>query len=142
VIKQISLFLENKKGRLAHVCHVLGEKGINIRALSLADTTDFGILRLIVNQPDKAYEVLKENNFADSITDVLAMEVPDTPGALSKALVKLDEANINVEYMYAFFGTASQDAKVIIRVENPQDAIHAIRETGINILDEDTVAAL
>lgn len=142
MIKQISLFLENKEGRLANVCRVLGNEGINIRALSIADTTDFGILRLIVNNPQKAYAVLKEHKFAVSMTDVLAMEVADTPGGLAGTLERLDEAGINVEYMYAFLGTASQEALVIIRVENPQDALHVIRKAGINILEGDRVYSL
>lgn len=142
MIKQISLFLENKEGRLAKVCRVLGNEGINIRALSIADTTDFGVLRLIVNNPEKAYQVLKENKFAVSITDVLAMEVSDTPGGLAGTLERLDEAGINVEYMYAFLGTASQDALVIIRVENPQEAMHVIKKAGLNILEGDRVYSL
>jgi len=142
VIKQISLFLENKKGRLANVCQVLGNESINIRALSLADTTDFGVLRLIVNDPDKAYAVLKANNFAVSMTDVLAMEVTDTPGGLAGTLEKLDEAGVNVEYMYAFLGTTSQSALVIIRVENPEIAISVIRQAGINILTGEQVYSL
>lgn len=142
MIKQISLFLENKEGRLAKVCRVLGNEGINIRALSIADTTDFGVLRLIVNNPEKAYEVLKENKFAVSMTDVLAMEVSDTPGGLAGTLERLDEAGINVEYMYAFLGTASQDALVIIRVENPQEAMHVIKKAGLNILEGDRVYSL
>lgn len=142
MVKQISLFLENKKGRLAHVCRVLGNEGINIRALSIADTTDFGVLRLIVNDPEKAYAVLKAHKFAVSMTDVLAMAVPDRPGGLAQALEKLDGADINVEYMYAFLGTAAQDALVIIRVENPEKAISVMREAGINILEEEQVYSL
>lgn len=134
MIKQISLFLENKKGRLAHVCRVLGDAGINIRALSIADTADFGVLRLIVNEPLKAYEILKETGFVVNITDVLAIEVPDIPGGLAAALEELDQAGINVEYTYAFIGNASKDALVIIRVENPREAIEAIKESGIRVL--------
>lgn len=134
MIKQISLFLENKKGRLAHVCRVLGDSGINIRALSIADTADFGVLRLIVNEPLKAYDILKETGFVVNITDVLAIEVPDIPGGLAAALEKLDQSGINVEYTYAFIGNASKDALVIIRVENPADAIEAIKESGIKVL--------
>lgn len=142
MIKQISLFLENKKGRLAHVCRVLGNEGINIRALSIADTADFGVLRLIVNDPEKAYRVLSENNFAVSMTDVLAMEVSDTPGGLAGTLEQLDEAGIDVEYMYAFLGTTGQNALVIIRVENPEKALSVIQQTGINILGGEQVYSL
>ena len=142
MIKQISLFLENKKGRLAHVCRVLGNENINIRALSIADTADFGVLRLIVNEPEKAYQVLKANNFAVSMTDVLAMEVSDTPGGLAGTLEKLDQAGIDVEYMYAFLGTTSQGALVIIRVENPDKAISVMCQAGINILTGEQVYSL
>jgi hypothetical protein len=86
MVKQISLFLENKKGRLAKVCRTLGDAEINIRALSIADTADFGVLRLIVNDPQKAYAILKEKGFAVDITDVLAVEVPDEPGGMAGVL--------------------------------------------------------
>ncbi|MFA6596035.1 MAG: ACT domain-containing protein [Bacilli bacterium] len=142
VVKQIALFLENKKGRLAHVCRVLGAEGINIRALSLADTTDFGVLRLIVNNPEKADRVLKEHKFTVSMTDVLAMEVSDAPGGLAGALEKLDEAGVDVEYMYAFLGTTGENALVIIRVEQPEEAMKVIRQAGINILEGEQVYSL
>jgi hypothetical protein len=134
MVKQISLFLENKKGRLAQVCRVIGDAGINIRALSIADTTDFGILRLIVNAPDKAFEVLNKEGFVVSITDVLAIKVNDKPGGLADVLEKLDQAGVNVEYAYAFIGTATEDALVIIRPENPAEALETIKEKGIPIL--------
>ena len=108
----------------------------------LPDTTDFGVVRLIVNEPEKAYQVLKANNFAVSMTDVLAMEVSDTPGGLAGALEKLGQAGIDVEYMYAFLGTTSQGALVIIRVENPDKALSVIRQSGINILSEEQVYTL
>lgn len=142
MVKQISLFLENKKGRLAHVCRVLGKADINIRGLSIADTTDFGVLRLIVNDPQRAYDILKENGFAVSITNVLAIEVADIPGGLSCALDKLEVAGVNVEYMYAFVGTTSQDALVIIRVENPESAIEYVKKAGIKVVQEDKVYSL
>lgn len=142
MIKQISLFLENKEGRLAFVCRVLANEKINIRALSIADTTNFGVLRLIVDNPEKAYQVLQQNNLAVSMTDVLAMEVPDYPGGLAGALERLDAAHINLEYMYAFMGKTSQGALVIIRVENPEEAIPVIREAGIKILAGEQVYAL
>lgn len=142
MVKQISLFLENKKGRLAHVCKVLGEAGINIRALSIADTADFGVLRLIVNDPDKAYRILTESGFITNITDVLAIEVADTPGGLATVLEKLDEAGISVEYMYAFIGNASKEALVIIRVENPEEAVGVTKAAGITVLSGQEVYSL
>jgi hypothetical protein len=102
--KQISVFLENKAGRLSHVTRVLGEAGINIRALSIADTSDFGILRIIVSDPEKAYRILKEANFTVSETEVIAVQVPDSPGGLATVLEQMSDANLNIEYLYAFFG--------------------------------------
>lgn len=139
MVKQISVFLENKKGRLAYVCKILGEAGINIRALSIADTTDFGVLRLIVSDPIKAHEILTDKGLVAKLTDVLAIEVSDTPGALGNILEKLEQACISVEYMYAFLGSVSKDALVIIRVENPQEAIGVIKADGINVLSGEKV---
>lgn len=95
--KQISVFLENQAGRLSHVTRVLGDAGINIRALSIADTSDFGILRLIVNDPEKAYKILKEANFTVSATEVIAVQIPDSPGGLAAVLEQME--NINIEYL-------------------------------------------
>ncbi|MFZ5597065.1 MAG: ACT domain-containing protein [Bacillota bacterium] len=134
-IKQISIFLENKSGRLATVTRVLGENKINIRALSIADTTDFGILRLIVNDPDKAFKVLKEAGFSVNVTDVIAVEIPDRPGGLAGALGYLKEAGINIEYLYAFLTRASEAALVVFRVEQIEDAVKVLQDKGITILD-------
>lgn len=142
MVKQISLFLENKKGRLAHVCRVLGDAGINIRALSIADTADFGVLRLIVNDPDKANKVLQEKGFIANVTDVLAIEVSDVPGGMAAALEKLEEAGIDVEYTYAFIGSNSTEAMVIIRVENPAQAIDAIEAQGVKIIRGEQIYSL
>ncbi|MGE5397208.1 MAG: ACT domain-containing protein [Chitinophagales bacterium] len=142
MIKQISIFLENKAGRLASVTKVLGEHDINIRALSIADTSDFGILRLIVNEPEKAYQVLKEAGFTVSETEVIAVEVPDTPGGLANVLEDLGAASINIEYLYAFIGKASDDALVIFKVENPDKAVEALTTHGVNVLDKKEVYKL
>lgn len=141
-VKQISIFLENKSGRLAQVTRVLGENGINIRALSIADTTDFGILRLIVNDPGKAYQVLKEAGFTASITDVIAVEVPDKPGGLAEVLKSLDRAGINIEYLYAFVQKASNAALVVFRVEQIDKAVKVLLENGTRILGGDEVYSL
>mgnify|MGYP000158888868 CR=1 FL=1 len=133
-VKQISVFLENKTGRLAAVTEALAANGINIRALSIADTSDFGILRLIVDQPDKAYEKLKEEEFTVSITDVIAVEMPDQPGALSKVLNELGKAQINVEYLYAFLGRGERGAIVVFRVEDLDSAIKKLATSGLNVL--------
>lgn len=142
MVKQISIFLENKAGRLASVTRTLGDTGINIRALSIADTSDFGILRLIVNDPDKAYKVLKDAGFTVSETDVIAVEVPDSPGGLAGVLDIMGNASINIEYLYAFIGKASEDALVIFKVEHPDKAIATFNENGINVLDKTQVYKL
>ncbi len=141
-VKQMSVFLENKSGRLAQVTRVLGENGVNIRALSIADTTDFGILRLIVNDPDKTYQVLKEAGFTVSATDVIAVEVADRPGGLADILQSLQEAGINIEYLYAFVQKTPSAALVVLRVEQLDEAVKALQESGIHILSEEEVYKL
>lgn len=134
--KQISVFLENKAGRLSHVTRVLGEAGINIRALSIADTSDFGILRLIANDPEKAYHILKEAGFTVSETEVIAVQVPDSPGGLAAVLEQMTSESLNIEYLYAFLGTSENDALVIFKVEDIDRARNIFKEKGIKFLDE------
>ncbi|HHW15303.1 MAG TPA: ACT domain-containing protein [Firmicutes bacterium] len=141
-VRQISVFLENKAGRLAKVTRLLGERGINIRALSLADTTDFGILRMIVNDPERAERLLKEEGFAVTTTGVLAVEVPDRPGGLADVLAVLERAGLNIEYLYAFVEKASADALVLIRVEQLAKAAEVLRAAGISVLPGERVYAL
>lgn len=142
LVKQISIFLENKSGRLAEVTRVLGNEGIDISALSIADTTDFGILRLIVNKPERAEEILKENGFTVSCTSVIAIAVTDKPGGLAAALEILDSEAIGIEYMYAFVGKTTSDALVILRVENPDKAIKTLSEKNIKVLSSTDVYEL
>jgi hypothetical protein len=132
--EQISVFLENKSGRLAEVMRVLGAAQVNIRALSIADTSDFGILRIIVSDQEKALEVLKANNFTVSQTDVVAAEVPDTPGGLAEILDLLDAQKVNVEYMYAFIERHSDSAVIIFRFDETDKAITVLQKAGITIL--------
>lgn len=132
--KQISVFLENKKGRLAHVTRVLGEANINIRALSIADTSDFGILRIIVNDPESAYRILKEAGFTVSETEVIAVQIPDAPGMLASVLEQMSEADLNIEYLYAFLGSAGNEVLVIFKVEDLEKAKTAFQEKGIKFL--------
>ncbi len=141
-VKQISVFLENKSGRLAQVTALLGKNGINIRALSIADTTDFGILRLIVNDPDLAYRVLKEGGLTVAFTDVIAVEVADAPGGLAGVMQLLDRAGVNIEYLYAFVRKASSDALVVFRVEQLDEAVEALRGAGIRVISGDEVYQL
>jgi len=138
-IKQISVFLENKSGRLAAVTRLLAEKVINIRALSIADTTDFGILRLIVDKPDEAYRFLKEAGFTVSVTEVLGVEMPDRPGGLDSVLSVMAQEDINIEYLYAFIGRSGNGAIVIFRVEELDKALQVMKSRGINVLNADKI---
>lgn len=135
-IRQISVFLENKVGRIMEITEILGAHNINIRALSLADTSDFGILRMIVNNIEKAIEVLKEKDIIVKESYVVAVEVPDKPGGLAAVLKILGNENINVEYMYAFFEQPQDKALLIFRFENPDEAVSVLMKNGINISGE------
>ncbi len=141
-VEQISIFLENKSGRLAEVAGVLADAGVNIRALSLADTTDFGILRLIVNDTEKAKQVLKENGFTVGKTEVLAVEVQDRPGGLAAILNTMRDAGINVEYMYAFVQKSGGNAIIIFRFDELEKAISALQKAEIKILKGEDVYSL
>jgi hypothetical protein len=141
-LKQISVFLENKKGRLAQVVGLIAAEKINIRALSLADTTDFGVLRLIVNDPEKCFAVLKDNSFVAQQTDVIAVEVPDRPGGLQQILQVFDAGGVNIEYMYAFVEKKSDNAIVIFRIEQPDLAIQVLEKNKISVLSPDVISKL
>jgi hypothetical protein len=141
-VRQISVFLENKAGRLAKVTRLLGEQGINIRALSIADTTDFGILRMIVNDPERAERLLRDAGFAVTTTGVLAVEVPDRPGGLADILDALEGAGMNIEYLYAFVEKASPDALVLIRVDDLVRAAEVLAAAGVSVLPGKRVYAL
>jgi hypothetical protein len=133
-VEQISIFIENKSGRLAEITRILGEEGINIRALSLADTSDFGILRLIVNDAATAKAALKERGFTVNRTEVVAVEVPDRPGGLSSILQTLDSQQINVEYMYAFVERCGGNAVIIFRFDETDRAIETLLANNFNVL--------
>ena len=139
MVKQISIFLENKCGRMIGVSEALGEAGINIRALSIADTSDFGILRLIVDEPDKACTVLREKGFMATVTEVIAVEVPDVPGGLARVLAPLEAAEINIEYLYAFVQKRTDDALILMRVENIPAALQVLKEKGINVIGSERI---
>ncbi len=141
-VKQISVFIENRSGRLSDVAEVLGGNNINIRALSLADTSDFGILRLIVDKPGEALEVLKKAHFTLSETDVIAVEVSDRPGGLAEVLAVLGEAGINVEYMYAFVEKSSGHAVMIFRIEDIDKAVQALKTRDIRLLSNERITSI
>ena len=133
-VEQISVFLENKPGTLEHATRVLKDNNINIRTLSLAETVDFGILRLIVNDVEKANKVLKDNGFRVSKTPVVAVEVPDTPGGLHSIMEVVSKEGINVEYLYAFVEKSGQNAVVIFRFDAPEKAIEALLKNKFTVV--------
>ncbi len=141
-VEQISIFIENKFGRLAEVTRILGDAGVNIRTLSLADTSDFGILRLIVNDTEKARTVLKERGFTVSKTEVVAVEIPDRPGGLADILQVLDADGINVEYMYAFVERCGENAVMIFRFDETQKAIATLTAKNFNVLPGDRLYSM
>ena len=135
LIKQISVFIENMPGKLGEVTQVLGENGIDMSALSLADTTNFGILRLIVNDPDKACQVLRNHDFIVKQSDVVAAVIDDRPGGLTAVLQILSGAQVSVEYMYAFVGNQDGHAVVVMRTDNAETALQALEDNHVSTLD-------
>ena len=141
-VDQLSIFLENRAGRLADVTRVLSEAGVNIRALSLADTSDFGILRLIVSDFEKAKNTLKEKGFTVGRTTVVAVEVNDKPGGLHAILEALQKENINVEYMYAFVQQSGKGAVIIFRFDRTDEAIELLQKNKFNIIPGKTLYSI
>jgi len=134
-LKQLSVFLENKPGALSRACRLLGNAGINIQTFALADTQQFGILRLVVREWEQAKSVLEQHGFAVRLTDVVAVEVPDRPGGLAEVLESIERAQVNVEYMYAF--TAKRDGKglLLFRFDQPEQAIAQLRSGHLTTVD-------
>ncbi|BDV02059.1 amino acid-binding protein [Thermodesulfomicrobium sp. WS] len=141
-VEQISVFLENRAGRLAEVTKLLAQGGINIRALSLADTSDFGILRLIVTDSERAKEILKAGGFTVGRTNVVAVEVADQPGGLHNILEILGAGGVNVEYMYAFVTQSGKNAVLIFRFDRTDQAIETLQAAGVRILSGPELYAL
>lgn len=133
-IKQISVFIENRKGRLAEFCRLLGDNGIDMIAITIADTTSFGILRAIVNDVDKAVAVLRAANYAVTITEVLAVSICDQPGGLAVALELLRDAGISVEYLYSFVRHIGNDCAILFRVDQPEAAVEVFQKNNIRLL--------
>ena len=129
-IKQLTVFVENRRGRLAEITGLLAANGVNMNALSIADTQEFGILRLIVDDPEKALEVLKKDDIIVQITDVVGLKLTDRPGELAKALNVLDDAGINLEYLYAFLSHADENAYIALRVADNEAAEKVLNEAG------------
>ena len=140
LVKQLSIFLENKKGRFTEITTILGNAGINMTAFTVAENSDFGIVRLLVSDPEKAREVLKENKYAVSVTDVICLRMPNEPGMLSQILKIVTQADIFVEYMYAFsFG---QGALVIIRPDSLEKTLSVLSENKVELLASSELFAL
>ncbi|MFW6386797.1 MAG: ACT domain-containing protein [Bacillota bacterium] len=140
-IKQISVFVENEPGRLADVTSILADNGIDLSAVSISDTTDFGILRMIVNQPEKTEEILRGAGFTVSVTEVLVISVENRPGGLAGALKVLADDGIGVEYMYAI-GKETEKALIVLRVEDTEAAVELLEEAGFGVLPSDAVYEL
>ena len=134
-IKQLSVFLENKPGRLSVPCQTLAKAGINILTLSLADTEQFGILRLIVRDWQRAKQVLEDAGCVVNVTEVLASEVEDKPGGLARILETIEQAGVNLEYMYAFTFRSEAKAVLVFRFEDPDAAINLLKSKGFNLVD-------
>ena len=132
-IKQLSVFVENSQGRLQQIIDALGEAHVNIRALSIADTTEFGILRLIVDDIDKAGEALREKGVVSKVTDVIAVSVDDRAGGLGTVTRAISDAGINIEYMYAL-ATGSDDASIVIKTADLKKAAEVLSETGVELI--------
>jgi len=142
MVKQISVFLENSKGRLADMTKTLGDAGIDLLALSIADTTNFGILRAIVNDTDKAMSVLKSEGYTANTTEVLAVIVPDAPGGLANVLALLNNADVNVEYLYSFVRKAGENALILFKVNQVAEAAKVLSDAGMTMLDQAEILAL
>ena len=134
-IQQISVFLENKTGRLADVTRLIADASVNIRAISIADTADFGILRLIVDKPPEAVEALSKGGFTTRMTDVLAIEIPDRPGSLAQVMEVFKETGVNIEYLYASLEKDNSTAVVIFKVEDIAHCLKIVEGHGLSTID-------
>ena len=141
-IKQLTIFVQNQKGTVVSVTDILSKNNINIRALSIAETQDFGILRLIVNDEATAEKVLSENGYLIKTIDVVGVKIGDEPGKLTEALGVLDQANINVEYLYAFMARTEKHAYVVLRVENNAVAETVLTDAGFKMITEADICKL
>lgn len=141
-ISQLSIFAENKPGAIAEITDALGKAGVDIRAMSIADTSDFGIFRLIVNHVEEAKKALTDIGCIVTVTPIIAVMIPDNPGALNEILMLFSENGVNVEYMYAFVTMSKQNAYAVIRVEDNEKAIALLKENNIRPVTEEDIAKL
>ncbi len=136
MIKQISVFVENKPGKIYSILDLLNKNNVNLRALSIADTTDFGILRFIVDKPEETKKLLSESGHTAKLTNVIAVKIPDVPGGLASVLEIVKNAGYVIEYMYAFLGTKDNSAMVILRLDNMEAGAQALKDGGIELAEE------
>ncbi len=141
-IKQLTVFVQNRKGTMVSLTDILAKNEINIRALSIAETEDFGVLRLIVNDEAAATKILEENGYLIKVIDVLGVKIGDKPGALTSALDVLDKADINVEYLYAFMARTEKHAYVVLRVEDNATAEKALEDAGFHLITNADICKL
>lgn len=141
-IQQLSVFIENKPGRLAEITQVLADAQVDIRAISVADTSDFGILRVIVDRPQEAVTALKAHHMTVSLTNVIVMRIADTPGAFAGAVRQLADAGLDMEYMYAFITRDKGSACIILRTNNGEKAAETLRAMGVEILSQEDLLAM
>lgn len=141
-VDQLSIFLENKEGRILNILDIIEELNVNIRALSLADTSEFGILRLIVTEPERTKDELENKGFIVKITKVIAVSITDEPGGLNQILRLLDENKINLEYLYAFIEQKTYNAIVILKLEDMEKALKVLKEGNANIIDSSELYAI
>ncbi|PWM50558.1 MAG: amino acid-binding protein [Bacillota bacterium] len=136
LVKQLSVFMENRPGRLYKLTNALGKEGIDFVTLSIADTKDFGIVRFIARDNEKAYEILKQAGFTVGITELIGVEVNDRPNALAEVVKLMEEADMNIEYLYSFVLTNHNSAKILMRIEDTDRALKLLKEKGIKLLSE------
>ncbi len=141
-IRQLTVFVENRQGAMAEVTRELAEHNVDLRALSMADTQEFGVLRLIVKDVDSALTILRESGHIVNVTPVTAVKISDAPGRLSQALSVLDRAGINIEYLYAFLTRTEKHAYVVLRVEDNDGAKNALSEAGFKLVQESDIQKL
>ncbi|MBQ3065097.1 MAG: amino acid-binding protein [Clostridia bacterium] len=141
-IQQLTVFVENRQGSIVSITETLSKHNVNIRALSIAETEDFGILRLIVNDKEAAQKTLLEEGYLIKVTDVVGVKIGDAPGKLSEALDVLDKANINIEYLYAFMARTEKHAYVVLRVEDNDAAEKALHAADFHLITEDDIHKL
>ena len=141
-IKQLTVYVQNKKGSMAALPDVLAKNGVNIRALSIAETEDFGLLRIIVNDEAAATKILEDNGYLIKAIDVVGVKIGDKPGALTAALEVLDKADVNVEYLYAFMARTEKHAYVVLRVEDNAKAEAVLEEAGMHLITNADICKL